>query len=88
MRLSSEIRQVLLILGAGALLKSHRSLDGTKVFRLHRLDGTTLSVEQATVEVLLRQGLVTSNQKFPAATYLLTEQGREAAALLADSFME
>jgi hypothetical protein len=84
MRLSQEARRVLLSLNAGALLKSHRSLDGAKDFQVHPLDSAPVHVRQAIVDALLRDGLVTSNQKFPAATYLLTDRGREVAIALAD----
>jgi len=35
-------------------------------------------VQRATVDALVRHGLVTSNQKFPVATYMLTDRGRAA----------
>jgi predicted transcriptional regulator len=40
-------------------------------------------VQKQVVDTLQAQGLISSNQKFPAATYSLTEQGRELARLLA-----
>ncbi len=73
---------VLRALAEGWLLKSHRYLDGTKVFRLHPLTGDPVTVHGRAVEALVKQQLVTSNQKFPAATYLLTEKGRALAASL------
>jgi hypothetical protein len=83
-RLSSEARKVLCALARDSFLKSHRSIDGEKVFRLHPLEGEPVAVQRATVDALLRDGLVTSNQKFPAATYMLTEKGRDLAAALTD----
>jgi hypothetical protein len=65
----------------GSTLKSHRYLDGVKIYQLHALDETTEPVEQRVVEALQARGLITSNQKFPVATYVLTEQGRDLAAL-------
>lgn len=79
MRLSAEARQMLQALAGGSFLKSHRYLDGSKVYRLHALDGQTRLVNRATVETLVRHGLVISNQKFPAATYMLTDRGRAVA---------
>lgn len=73
---------VLRALAEGWMLKSHRYLDGTKVFRLHALTGELVTVDGKVVEALVKQQLVTSNQKFPAATYLLTEKGRALAASL------
>ncbi len=60
---------------AGATLKAHRTLDGTKLYTLHPLDGPAEIVDRAAVETLKRRGLIASNLKFPAATYLLTEEG-------------
>ncbi len=80
MRLTPQARQVLSALVAGATLKSHRYLDGTKLFRLHTLSGDQIDVRPQTVQTLVRHGLVTSNQKFPAATYTLTPAGRTIAA--------
>ncbi len=67
----------------GYTLKSHRYLDGTKVYQLHSLNGSTELIQKHVVEALQTQGLIYSNQKFPAATYSLTERGKELAALLA-----
>ena len=66
----------------GATLKSHRYLDGTKIYQLHPLAGPAEPVQKSRVDSLQKQGLITSNQKFPVATYSLTEQGRELAARL------
>jgi aryl-alcohol dehydrogenase-like predicted oxidoreductase len=74
--------KVLLALLNGASLKSHRYLDGTKIYQLHWPDGTAEPIPQRVVEALVKQGLIYSNQKFPAATYLLTEAGRAAAQLV------
>lgn len=60
---------------AGAALKVHRTLDGEKVHRLHPLDGEPENVERALVESLVGLGLIQSNLKFPAATYVLTDAG-------------
>ena len=62
-------------MAAGATLKVHRTVDGEKTHRLHPLDGPAQSVERAAVEALKDSGLIRSNMKFPAATYLLTERG-------------
>lgn len=63
----------------GATLKVHRTLDGEKVHRLHPLEGEPVPVDRDLVDQLVRAGLIVSNMKFPAATYLLTEEGvREA----------
>jgi hypothetical protein len=72
----------LLRLYQGDALKDHRYLDGKKLYRLHPLDGPPQTVRRTTVEALRRRGLVESNKKFPAATYLLTPAGRALAATL------
>lgn len=74
---SLAAKQLLLALGSGATLKSHRDLDGNKQYRLHPLgDDAWRVVDWQTVELLREQQLIDSNKKFPAATYLLTDTGR------------
>lgn len=68
----------------GAALKAHRYLDGQKIYKLHPLNGPAQVVSRAAVDSLKRHGLIHSNQKFPAATYLLTGKGRNAALRLAN----
>ena len=80
--LNAEARQVLRALAGDHWLKSHRYLDGVKVFRLHGLAGGSREVSRQAVEALLAAGLVSSNQKFPAATFTLTPSGRALAARL------
>lgn len=80
-QLSSEPQQLLRALANGDTLKAHRQLDGSKVYRLHSLDGKVATVAPApAVEDLLARGLVASNLKFPAAVLLLTEKGVALAA--------
>ncbi len=61
----------------GFTLKSHRYIDGTKAYQLHGLDGTTRPIGREIVEKLYDRSLIETNQKFPAATYWLTETGRQ-----------
>ena len=75
-------KRVLLALAAGCALKSHRYLNGSKVYQLHPLDGPAEPIPRATVEYLQEHGLIDSNKKFPAATYWLTESGQEVVASL------
>lgn len=82
MRLSQTQQYALLALASGHFLKSHRDVDGRKVYRLHALDGTHQPLRRATVEALSERGLIDSNKKFPAATYWLTEAGKRAVELL------
>ena len=78
-------RQVLRAIAAGWTLKAHRELDGAKIYRLHPLDDSSpQEVEQTTVEFLRREGLIDSNKKFPAATYLLTEKGQQVVTELGE----
>ncbi len=76
MKLSPAQKKILLALVAGRTLKSHRDVDGGKVFQLHALDGAATTVEWEAVEQLQEAGLIDSNKKFPAATYWLTEKGK------------
>lgn len=86
MALSSKSEQLLAALAEGWTLKSHRHLDGTKIYQLHPLTGSRPVVVHAEIVAVLRdQGLIDSNKKFPAATYLLTEKGRSRVDALSKS---
>lgn len=78
-------RRILRALAAGWTLKVHRTLDGEKRYRLHPLgDAPSEDVQPSTVDALHSQGYVDSNKKFPAATYLLTEKGRQTVVDLGE----
>ncbi len=82
-RLSREAQTVLVALVSGQHLKSHRDLDGAKVYALHdAANRTHTPVAAATVDELRTRGLIVGNMKFPAATYLLTVEGEKVAAAL------
>ena len=85
MKLSKTQQKLLYALITGSTLKSHRYLDGRKITQLHPLAGPAETVRWSTVQVLIDRGLIDSNKKFPAATYLLTEQGRQVAEGLANT---
>lgn len=90
MRISPEQRRILAALKQGCQLKVHRTADGRKEHRLHGLPDAsspadTASVDADAVARLEAGGFVESNMKFPAATFLLTEKGSEAAAHLTGS---
>jgi len=80
--LTPAAQDLLIALAAGATLKAHRTLEGSKHHQLHRLTGESVPVDAATVRALERRRLLASNMKFPAATYLLTEQGIHLARSL------
>lgn len=82
--LSSEAKQVLRLLAAGGTLKAHRGLNGDKAIRLHPLVGPAVEVSDDAMGQLKQRRLIDSNMKFPAATYLLTAQGRRVASSLSD----
>lgn len=63
-------------IASGQRLKDHRDLEGGKVYRLYALDETSQTVDAADVAALVEAGMLSSNKKFPAATYWLTEQGQ------------
>ncbi|MBP7998600.1 MAG: hypothetical protein KA314_07105 [Chloroflexi bacterium] len=71
-------------LAQGWPLKSHRYLNGVKVFKLYHPDGTKETVRRTTMAVLTRDWLIYSNHKFPAAAYTLTDKGKEVAAALGE----
>lgn len=86
MRLGTQEKEVLRALVSGYQLKSHRYLDGEKVYTLHDTStDATQPVPVATVDRLREKGLIVGNMKFPAATYLLTAEGERVAALLTTS---
>ena len=80
MQLSDTQQNLLRAMASGRFLKSHRDIDGHKIYQLHALDGSSLPVRRATVEALVERGLIDSNKKFPASTYWLTAAGRQAIA--------
>jgi hypothetical protein len=83
MRLTTDQRALLVALQQGDRLKVHRTLDGAKSYRLHRLDNSgSTEVDGALVDSLVRAGLIESNLKFPAAAFLLTDKGAAAVAPL------
>lgn len=85
MRLTTAQQYVLQALIEGCTLKSHRYLDGAKVYKLHPLDGPSESIDKAVMDSLKQHQLIDSNKKFPAATYLLTEKGKELAVALTEN---
>ena len=81
-----EAKEVLRALVSGYELKSHRYLDGRKVYTLHdTATDATRPVHVATIDHLRERGLIIGNMKFPAATYMLTSEGARAAASLTAS---
>jgi len=84
-RLTAPQQAVLAALLEGWTLKSHRTLDGQKAYRLHALDGEVIEVADGVVDSLAAAKILQSNQKFPAATYLLTQKGQNAALRFRES---
>ena len=82
MKLSRAQAKVLKALITGNTLKSHRYLDGDKIYKLHPLEGQPEVIDRKIVDFLKQRRLIDSNQKFPAATYLLTQRGRDVALSL------
>ncbi len=81
MRPSAKQRALLTALLDGCTLKVHRTVDGEKIYRLHASDGASAEpILNYVVTALEKQGLIVSNMKFPAATYLLTDRGAQLAA--------
>ncbi|MFT5196615.1 MAG: hypothetical protein ACI9EW_000793 [Cellvibrionaceae bacterium] len=66
-------------LNNGYTLKSHRYLDGAKRYTLYSPDGAKNDVLWGHVQKLLKLKIITTNQKFPAATFLLTSLGQSLA---------
>ncbi|HRW05325.1 MAG TPA: hypothetical protein P5121_09540 [Caldilineaceae bacterium] len=70
---------LLVALQGGAILKAHRTVDGAKVHKLHHQRAEPIPIDAAIVRHLEKRGLLRSNMKFPAATYLLTAKGSTLA---------
>ncbi|MCS6828562.1 MAG: hypothetical protein NZ553_18255 [Caldilinea sp.] len=83
MRLSAEHQDVLIAMQQGDRLKVHRTVDGVKQYLLHRLnEAVAVEIKADVVDALVRAGLIESNMKFPAATFLLTDKGAGLVARL------
>lgn len=78
-RLRSADKTLIKRLSDGWTLKSHRFLDGEKHYKLYGPDGEEGDIEWVQVQRLLRLKVISTNQKFPAATFLLTNQGQSFA---------
>lgn len=78
MNLTAPQRILLQALRDGATLKVHRDLDGRKDHLLHPLSGDPAPVPAELVGALRTRGLIRSNLKFPAATYVLTDLALDA----------
>lgn len=87
-RLTAPQQAVLAALLEGWTLKSHRTLDGQKIYRLHALNGEIVEVADGVVDSLVTAQLLQSNLKFPAATYLLTQKGHSLATRFRESAKE
>lgn len=73
---SAEGKRLLLAIAQGWTLKSHRYLDGQKEYKLWSPEGETEEIAYELVQSLIDQKFITTNQKFPAATFLLTNKGK------------
>jgi hypothetical protein len=85
MNLTRDQSQLLRAIACGLRLRDHRDLDGHKRYALHDADDITTPIPAADVEALTDAGLISSNKKFPAATYWLTEAGNNLAINLQGS---
>lgn len=75
--LSPTQQRILKAVAQGIQLRDHRDIEGGKVFQLHALDGSVMeTVDAEMVHALVDLGLISSNKKFPSATYWLTSAGR------------
>ncbi len=77
--LSEAQRQLIIKMAQGMRLKDHRDIEGNKYFVIYSPDGRGDVVSREDVEALVEAGLVSSNKKFPSATYWLTEAGQALA---------
>ncbi len=80
--LSERQRRLLLAMAQGMRLKDHRDIEGHKTYALHFPDDSRQPVDPNDVATLVDLGLISSNKKFPSATYWLTEHGKRMVQLL------
>lgn len=81
LRLDDEQRRILRAMAAGIFLRDLRDIEGSKSYALHPLDGPPQAVSREAVQALADAGLISSNKKFPGATYWLTDAGKALVAL-------
>ena len=81
-QLSEAQRRILLAVAGDMRLKDHRDIEGNKTYALHHPDDRSEPVDARDVEVLVELGLISSNKKFPSATYWLTEHGTRVVQAL------
>ena len=79
--LNQEQRHILRAMAAGIFLRDLRDIEGGKSYALHPLDGPAQTVSGDAVHALVDAGLISSNKKFPGATYWLTDAGKAWVAL-------
>ena len=83
--LSDEQQMILVAVFQGAALRSHRDLEGNKMYLLHfGEEGEKREIGRNTTLNLRKKRLIETNHKFPSATFLLTTRGNAIAAKLAD----
>jgi hypothetical protein len=82
MTISSTQQYLLLAIAGDNFLKAHRDIEGNKTYLLHPLQGEPETVEGDEVQGLVNDGFIDSNKKFPAATFWLTEKGKQVVAQL------
>lgn len=80
MSLTSQQLHIVRAMAAGMFLRDLRDIEGRKSYALHPLQGAPQPVSGDDVHALVDAGWVSSNKKFPGATYWLTEKGRQNAA--------
>lgn len=83
--LNDEQQMILAAVFQGAALRSHRDLEGNKVYLLHFGEGEEKREigRKATLDLRTKR-LIETNHKFPSATFLLTTRGNTIGAKLAN----
>ncbi len=76
MNLSKAQKEILSAMTNDQFLKAHRDIEGSKIYKLHPLNGEAVTVSGDDVQRLCDLDLIDSNKKFPAATFWLTEKGK------------
>ena len=79
--LNADERSLIRAIAHGDRLMDHRDIEGRKWFALHNPDGASTPVDDRLVHGLIERGLISSNKKFPAATYWLTDRAHAASVV-------
>jgi len=81
-KLLRQEKNLLRLMTEGSMLRSHRDLDGNKSYQLNAPDGSQSQIKYKFIKKITRKNYISSNQKFPVATFSLTQKGKNAVEIV------